>query len=504
MTSTPSSSSPQASRRSLARDILQGTGLYSLALIAPKLASVFLLPVYTRHLSPADYAVMDLLDQACNVLAMLFGSNLSAALFFFYFQKEDPQWRRTAAATNIVGCLLAGLLFGLAGFALAAPLSALVFATPEYAPLFRLVFPMMGFSFGLEALLTLARAENRPQLYTGVSLARLALLICCTFTFLVLLKMGVRGVLLSNLLVTVAVTVFFLLHGLRRIGLRADVGLLWQMAKYSFPVGIGTLAIFVVNFADRFVLQRSVSMTELGQYSVAYKIGMLMAFVHGSFHAYWTSRAFEIVKRPDGAALFSKLFTYFMGLLSVAGLALTLATKPVLAILTTQAYREAALVVPVIVLAYCVRGAGDFLRILFFVHEEIRWDAICNWLGAAVCFLLYLWWIPLYGTWGAAFATLAAFAFVYVVVFFRVRRLLAFQLENGRLLRLLGFACLLGYGSTVLIPANTAVQVVLGTLFLLLYPLLLWSSGFFTSGELEMAGQQWAAAKRRMWSGGIQ
>jgi O-antigen/teichoic acid export membrane protein len=374
----------------------------------------------------------------------------------------------------------------------------LVFKSTEHAPLFRLMFLTMGLTFGLEALLTWTRAENRPQLYSGISIARLALVICLTFTFLVLLKMGVGGVLLSNLLVTALSTVLLSFYVLRQVGLTLDAGLLWKMAKYAFPVGIGGLAVFVVNFADRFVLQRSVSMTELGQYSVAYKIGMLISFVHGSFHTYWTSRAYELLKRPDCGVLFSKLFTYMMALLCAVGLGLVVATKPTLALLATKAYGEAADVVPVIVLAYCVRAAGDFLRILFAVHQKLEWDALYNWVGAGICFLLYLWWIPLYGTWGAAFATLASFAAVGVIVFYKARTLMEFELEIGRLARLMGFGCLLGYASIVVSPASLGLQIVLGSFLLMFYPILLWGSGFFLPGEIAAATQYWYGIRRRL------
>jgi O-antigen/teichoic acid export membrane protein len=496
MSLQPSSSQPTA-KMSLGRDILRGTGIYSLALIAPKLASILLLPIYTRQLTPADYAVMDLLDLACNLLAMLFGSNLSAALFFFYFKKEDPEWRRVVSSTNMIGCVLVGAVFGGLGAVFAEPLCQLVFKHTEHAGLFRMTFLTIGFSFALESLLSWIRAENQPELYTGISIVRLALVVCGTMAFLVAMRMGIQGILLSNLLVTVAITVALGIYAIRKVGLGFDTGLLWQMAKYVLPVGIGSLALFVLNFADRFVLQRSVSMTELGQYSVAYKIGMLMAFVHGAFHTYWTSRAYEILKRPDRAELFAKLFTYLMALLSFAGLALVVATRPALTLLATKAYHEAALVVPVIVLAYVVRGAGDFLRILFAVHQKLEWDALCNWLGAGVCFALYLWWIPLYGTWGAAYATLVSFAFVYVVVSLRVKTLQPFTLETSRLMRLLGFGCMLGYASITLTPTdNVAVQVLLGMLFLALYPLLLWGSGFFRTGELDLASHYCWSARR--------
>src|SRR3954452_18790680 len=58
MASSMSEAAHAPSRRSLMRGGVRGRGFYSLALFAPKLASMFLLPLYTRYLTPADYGVM--------------------------------------------------------------------------------------------------------------------------------------------------------------------------------------------------------------------------------------------------------------------------------------------------------------------------------------------------------------------------------------------------------------------------------------------------------------
>jgi O-antigen/teichoic acid export membrane protein len=494
----PASSSSSPPAKSLGSDILRSTGIYSLALLAPKLAGIVLLPIYTRQLAPADYAVMDLLDQACNLLAMLFGSNLSGALFFFYFQQTGEDWRRKAASTNIIGSLLAGALFAALGIAFSVPLSELVFKTPENAPYFRLMFVTMGSTFGLEATLSWLRAVDRLELYTGISLARLGASVCLTILLLVGLHWGISGVLTSNLTITLLSCLLLGAFSLSRIGRAFEWKLFAKMIKYSFPLAIGTLAIFVVNFADRFVLQRNVSMSDLGQYSVAYKIGMLLAFVHGSFHSFWNSRAYEILKRDDREQVFTRLFTYFLGLMSVTALGLVLFAKPALALLATKQYKDAGLIVPVIVLAYFVRAAGDFLRMLFYVHNKLEWDAACNWIGAVACFALYLWWIPLHGTWGAAYATLAAFTIVLMIVFFKVRTLMPFRLEAGRIVRISGFAASLGSIALLYGPETALPQVALGLALVCAYPLLLWASGFFTHAEWETGQQYLALAKQRI------
>jgi len=461
------------------------------------MASVFLLPLYTRHLTPADYGVMDLLDQAGNFLAILFGGNFSGAMFYFFFQKEDQQSRNRAAATNILGCLLAGALFAVFGVLFAVPISNLVFQSAAMATYFRILFVTMGLTFALEAVKSWLRAENKPHLFTATALVRLALVVVCSAVLLVVFSLGVRGILLSNLIVTAVATPVLLFYALRRVGLRFDGPLFGRMVAFAIPLALSGVALFVMHFADRFVLQRYVSLSDLGQYSVGYKIGMLMAFIHSSFHQYWSAQAYQLLRRPNAEVLLSRIFTYMMVILAFCGLGLVAVTKPVLALLANSDYGKAALVVPIIVFAYYLRAAGDFFRVLFSVHKKTSWDAACNWSGALVCMACYLVLIPRYGAWGAAVATAITFFVVLLVAFAMARQLMPLPLEFDRLAKLGALALALGVIPVKLANAPLASQITGAFAVALLYPSVLWLTGFFSAEDALHGKRLWRMARQR-------
>src|SRR5690242_4152581 len=73
------------------RNIAKHTATYSVAIIAGKLASFILLPIYTKHLTPADYGVMELLDLATFVLGTMLGVRISESLFYFHAEAAEEQ-----------------------------------------------------------------------------------------------------------------------------------------------------------------------------------------------------------------------------------------------------------------------------------------------------------------------------------------------------------------------------------------------------------------------------
>ena len=63
--------------RSIAQTILKHAGIYSVAVIASRMASVLLLPVYTRYLKPSDYGVLELLEMTSFLFSTLIGLRCS-------------------------------------------------------------------------------------------------------------------------------------------------------------------------------------------------------------------------------------------------------------------------------------------------------------------------------------------------------------------------------------------------------------------------------------------
>ena len=84
---------PEKSAPSVFRSVLHGTSLYTVAILSQRFASILLLPVNTRFLTPSDYGVMELLEQVGVVLSVLLGVNLAGALGYYYFETDSPRVR---------------------------------------------------------------------------------------------------------------------------------------------------------------------------------------------------------------------------------------------------------------------------------------------------------------------------------------------------------------------------------------------------------------------------
>jgi O-antigen/teichoic acid export membrane protein len=463
--------------------MLFGSGLYSVALFAPNLASIILVPVMTRSLTRADYGITDLLAQIGSVLNLLLGMNFSAALGYFYFGAETGEARRNVVGTSIVGSAVIGLAAVLVCLPFTAAMARLVFPHVYAERFLDLVVVSMLPSFLLEALTAWLRIVNRPGMYVGISLARLAVTIAGIVVLVGVAGLRVWGVLWTAVAAVLVHLAFLLVIWLRSGPPSFDRHLFIRMLKYAFPLGLAGVAMFVLNCGDRFILPHYRPFDDLGIYALACKAGILMSALYGSFQVYWGAQVFGIMKREDAGTVFPRILTYVVGGTSFFGLFLCIFAQPAIRILAAPLYYRAAALVPILVAAFFLRSIGDFVRSLLLVAGRPRDYAICNWIGAAVCIGGYALLIPIYGIWGAAAATVGAFGVIGFVSAVWSYRAMPYRVESRRLAKI-GIAVAAALLARWLPSAATlTAQIGWGTVAMALFPLTLWVLRFPTAGE---------------------
>ncbi len=474
-----------AGTKSLFRNVVQGSGLYSIAILGQRLISVLLLPITTRFLVPADYGVLDLLEQVSSVLALLLGASFSSAIGYFYFQTETEPERRRVISTTVIGATLIGLIAAAVCWPFAAALSRTVFGTEAVAYSLYIVFATLPPTFLVESLLAYLRVENRPGMWVVGSMIRLGVTAVGVILFVAVLRLRIIGVQFAALLSAAIPAVILSVYCFSRQRPVFDLKIFWRMMRFAMPLGLSGIAMFVINFGDRFVLRPHVSYTELGLYALAYKIGMLISAAYASFQIYWSAQAYGIMKRPDADHVFARMTTYVMLGVAFCGLGIVAVSKPVLHILADPAYFRAVALVPLLVIAYCIRSIGEFFRCLFLVEGKPGYDAACTWISSSVCLAGYFILIPRFGVWGAAGATAVTFMVFTGISLVWIYRLRPYRLEWRRLAKVLLCVAVAAALYAAVPVRHVALEIAWGAFLIALFTATLFALGFFTHGELQ-------------------
>jgi O-antigen/teichoic acid export membrane protein len=143
------------------RKIGKHTLVYGAGVVASKMVSFIMLPVYTRFLTTADYGVLELLGTTIDVIGMIGGIGLAAGVFKHYAEASGKAERGELISTATLGSSGLSFLIAAAGLALSPLLTRMLFGNAISPLYFRLFFLIYFFQNIGNLSLMFVQAEER-------------------------------------------------------------------------------------------------------------------------------------------------------------------------------------------------------------------------------------------------------------------------------------------------------------------------------------------------------
>lgn len=466
--------------------LFKHTAIYGAGNILNKAVGFLMIPFYTHYLTPADYGTLELLDLTTTLIALVLSVWMNAAIVRYYYEYEDSRERNRVISTALISAAVIGAVAALVGAAGARGLSGLVLRSPEHYPYIWLVLAAFFFSCLNGVSWSYLRARQRSAFIVCMDLFSLTLTLSLNIYFIAFLRVGMVGVLYSSVVSGFLITTALSAVTLREVKFGFDFGKLKAMAAFGFPLVFTNIAIFVLNFADRFFLQRYSTVSDVGIYALGYKFGFMLTFlIVQPFIAIWGARMYEIAKRGDAGRVFSRIFDYFSLAMLGAALGLSLLIREVISIIAAPDFHQAHRIVPLVALGYLFYGLARYFETAIYIEKRSGYIGAIGAASAAANLLLNYLLIPGYGAMGAAWATSLSFLFMAVLTYGFAQRVHPVPYRFSRLLIAVGLSIVIYLASTPVAGSILLVSAALKLLLLAAFPLALYLLGFFEREEVE-------------------
>jgi len=447
---------------SLVQRVGKDTVLYGLGTVIARVASVALLPVYTRYLTPANYGLLQLLELAAEVTSILFVAGSRAGMLRFYYRTESGDERKRVVSTAFLLEMALATAGALVLMTLASPVWEYALAgegTPELVRLAALSFLLSTMH---NAPLSYLQAKQRAAAFTGVLIGKLVLQVVFNLLFLVHLEMGVRGMMLSSVIANGTVGLGLGLWLISQTRVRPEWRILRDLRRYGVPYQVTTAGAFILTFGDRFFLQRFQGAAEVGLYALAYQFGFILFQLGASpFLKAWTPERYKRYEAsPETRDAETRQGFLFMNLLLLSmATGISVASRPAIGFLTESSYHEAAVLVPVILAAYVLNAWVDAVKFGIDVSERTVYFTYASWIATVSVLIAYALLVPPFGGMGAAVATAIAFAIRFGFTLFWSQRLAPLDYGWARIMRLTLLSALTCAAGVLYAPDPLYLQV---------------------------------------------
>jgi O-antigen/teichoic acid export membrane protein len=426
--------------------VFKDSAIYGLGGLLPKIAGIVLVPIYTRYLLPADYGLMSLATMVTTMVGvvMMLGQSGSLTLLFRSSQAEDSEDEVRSLLFTVVTFTLvfAGLVFALLLLIGPALMPHLVKSGAiAFNPYIVVALSTAALGVPLGLLQAVNRARGQAVTHTLFQLTNFSLNTGFTIYFVVALRQGALGSLKGTLIAAALLLPVALWLLGREMRPRFSPKWLRKSLAFGLPLVPHYFAGWILALADRYMLERFRSLTEVGLYSLAYNVAMVLNLVASSINQAWAPVYYDLASTEDGRKKLPRLTTVYAAATTAAAMAFMLASRETLLLLAAPKYHPAAGIVPVVAAGYYFFALYIVLSTGIFYARKTRWVPAISAVAAALNIGLNLWLMPRFGMWAAAWNTLAAFALMAIIARIVAGRLQPGSFEDVRLVKLAALFC---------------------------------------------------------------
>jgi O-antigen/teichoic acid export membrane protein len=367
----------------------------------------FLLPVYTRVLSPADYGAFDLFMVAASLINLTIALEVSQGLARHYPDAKRLGEGALYASTGLWFTLLTYSVALLLAFPFAATLSTAIVGTDLYVDEFKLALIYFLFNGLFLYSQSQLRWDLRSKQFAISSIIVTVVTAILALALSAGLSMGLSGILLA-LIISNALGALYSFATLKGIfSFTFSIPKLKEMLIFSLPLVPSSILVFLNHYIDRVMINHYLGLEETGIYGVGFRIASIMAIIGAAIQGAITPLIFNHYKESETPRQIATIFQVFtaVSLLMLMGLALFI--KEFLTLMTTEAYYASSTVILILAPSILLSAMYVFapgISIAKKTHMIVWINLAAAIINIGLNFIL----IPQIGLNGAAIATFAS------------------------------------------------------------------------------------------------
>ena len=450
--------------KSTYRYLAGNIALFSVSNFVSKILVFLLVPLYTDVLTTYEYGIADIMQVTLLLLVPAFTLNMGEAALRFGIEEHDKRGSilRTGlsyvlrADAAVVGLCIMGFAF--AGYEIR-----------QYLLLFALLFAANSLYEFL--VLYFQGCEAVPIVVAGSVLSTL-IMIVSNIVFLLVVRIGLTGYILSQIIAYALAAAVMLLLGRSEGSVKdlvPDDDLKSRMLAYGTPLIAYSTGSWINNAADRYIVLALCGAAVNGVYGVAYKIPAILMVFQRIFAQAWQMSATKSYKDEKSAEFFTQMYRTYNSFMVIGCAVLILLVEPVSAFMFRKDFHEAWIYVPPLLISVIFGALTGFLGSICLAHKDPRAMGAATSAGAVLNVAMNFALIPKFGAMGAAVATAASYAVMCALAYRFVRKYVI--IENSILTDVLAYLILIALSVAMIgeVSGRYIIGAVLTAVIVLLY-----------------------------------
>ena len=397
--------------------LLKDSILYGFATALSRAVSLITFPLLSRHFSVSEYGIIDYLAVIANMFAILFIFGQDSAVARYFYEHQDRDKRRQIISQSLSFQLLLLIIFAPLIWMFAGEISAFIKLGSHATELFQIIalqIPfLLIFNFS-QNILKISFARNSFLFITLGAVITQATLIVLSILYL---DASIKIILTAALITYALFAVVGLVFIREWLVMPNDFSLLKRMMPYAIPYGFLCLLLALMPTIERGLTNSLLGADDLGLYAAGAKAALLMGIIISAFQVAWEPFALSIHKESNATETYAYVLKIYVFCVCVVTLLLSTFAEPLIILLASTRYQEAAIVVFPLAMGLAITSTAWITKVGLDISMQSHFNLFAN-IAAIILSLFSIWILaPILGLLGVAIGVMLGqsshAAFVY-------------------------------------------------------------------------------------------
>ncbi|MCF2680718.1 flippase [Faecalicatena contorta] len=404
------------------KEFAKGSSILVVSNIILKAIQFFLLPIYTKYLSPKELGISDSITSFTTFLFPLLVMAFDSAFSAFYYEERENQHQKvfnTCFAFLSIQSMIPILLTLVSG-----KISQILFETPIYSMGVKLALLSVSVNLLFLPFSLLIRMQNRMQIFAIINVISSLTMISLNVVFVSVLQWGYIALMASTFIVNILQIILYVITCKMTIAKSyVEKSLFKDMIRYALPFIPMTVSTWVLNMSDRYMLLFLAGESEVGIYGIGGRFVTVISVVISGISTAYTAFAFQSVKDENAKEIFSDVVNIIFVFLAGVCTTVSLFGKEVIQIMTSSEYHDAYYFLASLMFSQLAYALYTFTGYGISFKKQSKYFFYSVTLGAAINVLLNFIFIPQLGAKGAALTTLVGMLTMFLTAYYFAQKL---------------------------------------------------------------------------------
>lgn len=405
------------------KELLKDSSVYGIGTVISKLFPFFLIPLYTRLLTLAEYGNVLLLLAISTILQIFISLAMDNGIYRYYYDAEDEKFRKEIISSWMFMQLAISIVIIILGILFVNQIGDFFAPVANIKKAIILAFITLPFISLINTVKHVYRINRNPLKSVFIDIGDLFIFTVIT-SILLLNDYGVLspfiGMFTSKFIISI-VAIIIEMYKYFSFTYYSSA-LLRKVFIYSWPFLPGILAWWVLSGIDRILIASIIDARHLAYYGVARNLIIPFTLFYQAIQTAFGPYAMSIKDTEDAKEVYSDLYEsnlYFLGLL--AGI-LAYFSPWLVKFIATDLYIPSLYVMPFLLLGSLASYSYGQFSIGLGLEQKTKYIALAIGVGSVVNVVLNILLIPTFGIVGASFTNFASLTICAVLILVYCRR----------------------------------------------------------------------------------